>query len=315
MRAFFFLMLTLALQGCAQKSLQSDLLLEQSHDWPQDLVLQDVPFISQPSYQCGPTVLAMAMNWGGRQTSLQKLIQQTYSPKSKGSWQMNMISTSRRHGFLAIPIKGFHQLIQELAAGHPVIVFENLGLSWWPQWHYALAVGYDLQNREIILHSGPEAYKREDMKSFESSWKLAQYWGLVVLPASKLVATGSQGQHIEAAVALEKLDLIDEAQNAYLSILQRWPDSYLARMGLSNTYYRQKKYQDAISTLEVATSLRPNSFEAWYNLTMAYGAVSQNKKAKASALRAFLLASLDEKNQYQKNLKRYMKPTSHKGRD
>ena len=72
-------------------------------------------------------------------------------------------------------------MLTEIAAGNPVIIFENLALSWLPQWHYALALGYDLQRQEIILHSGHDANFRWDLSKFERSWMLGDYWGLVVL--------------------------------------------------------------------------------------------------------------------------------------
>jgi hypothetical protein len=54
-----------------------------------------------------------------------------------------MIGAARRHGRLAYLITGPDSMFEEVAAGHPVIVLQNLGLSWYPVWHYAVVVGYD----------------------------------------------------------------------------------------------------------------------------------------------------------------------------
>ncbi|WVM93376.1 hypothetical protein ULG90_05290 [Halopseudomonas pachastrellae] len=44
-------------------------------------------------------------------------------------------------------------ILRELDDGNAVLVMQNLAFDWYPQWHYA-AVGYDLNTRELILHSG-----------------------------------------------------------------------------------------------------------------------------------------------------------------
>ena len=45
-------------------------------------------------------------------------------------------------------------LLQEVAAGHPVIVLQNLGLEWIPVWHYSVVIGYDLSRGQLVLRSG-----------------------------------------------------------------------------------------------------------------------------------------------------------------
>jgi len=73
-----------------------------------------------------------------------------------------------------------------------VIVFQNLGLPWYPRWHYAVVIGYDLPRREVLLHSGPEARKVTSMRLFELTWEWGKNWGVVVLPPEKLPATAEE---------------------------------------------------------------------------------------------------------------------------
>ena len=141
------------LSGCATPS---------THIWHQaaDSIpprhkLNAVPFFPQKAYQCGPASLAMVLSWSGLQISPDELTPQVYTPSLKGSLQPAMIAATRRQGKVAYPISGAQALLREIAAGHPVIVLQNLGLSWIPVWHYAVVIGYDLDAEMVILHRDP----------------------------------------------------------------------------------------------------------------------------------------------------------------
>jgi hypothetical protein len=51
-------------------------------------------------------------------------------------------------------IRDFKALMQRAAAGHPVVVMQNLGLSWYPKRHYAMVIGYELEKQIVTLCSG-----------------------------------------------------------------------------------------------------------------------------------------------------------------
>ncbi len=165
----------------------------------------------------------MVMNWNGRNISVDDLAAQVYMPGMKGSLQADMVSASRRNSMMAIQIEGLSSLLREVSAGHPVIVFENLALTWAPQYHYAVVYGYDLDQETVLMHSGPTAGKKWDMRKFERSWMLGDYWGLVVLPPGELAASGTELAHVTAAAGLEQLSKTAEAEKSYLAILKRWP--------------------------------------------------------------------------------------------
>lgn len=224
------------------------------------------PFIEQDVGHCGPATLAMAIAATGNEYRVDEITSQVYSPNAKGSLQESMISAARRQGYLAIPISGFPALLKELEAGHVVIVFKNLGISWIPQWHYALVTGYDLQNKTLVMHSGPTPNQFMDMAEFELSWKLTNYWALVVLPPGELSASADEMTHLRAAAALEKLENFEAAKRAYLGILGQWPQSLIARIGLGNVYYNSGDYKSAEQFLKSASQLYPDSVEARKNL-------------------------------------------------
>ena len=169
----------LASRGCAGL---------QRGDWPQHveglppkIEIASVPFFAQEEYQCGPAALAMALGWSGLDVTPDELKEKVYTAALQGSLQPAMITGARRFGRLAYEISGTQALMHELAAGHPVIILQNLGLSWMPVWHYAVVIGYDLPSDEVILHSGRNVGARLPMRVFQNTWHRAEDWGLLVL--------------------------------------------------------------------------------------------------------------------------------------
>lgn len=255
--------------GCATTVWQKELSHLNSQNFSNDYKLNEVIFIDQSVGFCGPASLAMAMHWAGLEISAEEIAGQVYSPASEGSYQSDLIGSSRRNGLLAIPIYNLSALLVEVESGHPVVVLENLALSWFPKWHYSVVVGYDLKKQEIIMHSGHNANYRKSFKEFERTWKLAGYWGLIVLPAGNLATSADERAHVTAVVGLEQAKQIWAAEKSYLEILERWPNSLVALVGLANIAYSVGERAEAVKWLNLAVKLHPNSDIARHNLNIA----------------------------------------------
>ena len=270
MKYLIIILLGIFAAGCASRAHQTERVLQTP---PLGLPLQaeipDVPFVNQSAGHCGPATLAMAMNWAGHGVTVDQLVPQVYTPGMKGSLQLDMISASRRNGMMAVQIQGLSSLLTEISAGHPVIVFENLALTWAPQYHYAVVYGYDLQKEVAIMHSGPEKAKPWDLRKFERSWMLGDYWGLVVLNPGELSAAGTELAHVTAAAGLEQAGKITEAEKSYRSILERWPTSLGALVGMGNISYSKKNFKASIEYLRSAAKFHPESKAVLNNLAVA----------------------------------------------
>jgi hypothetical protein len=192
----------LLLAGCATPQTQA--VLRQQGDLPRQMELAGVPYHPQDANQCGPATLAMAMGAHGTTVAPEILAQQVYLPEKAGSLQVEMLSATRRHGFVAYLIDPtLTALLGEIAAGRPVIVLENLAFNWYPQWHYAVAIGYDLDRGTIVLRSGAEQRQVLPLTTFEHLWARSGYWGLLALPPDQLPAHANETRYVAAAVALE----------------------------------------------------------------------------------------------------------------
>ena len=285
--AFGGLIAILFLAGCAGL---------QRGDWPQRLEgippqieITSVPFFAQEDYQCGPAALAMALNWSGLEVSPEELKEKVYTASLQGSLQPAMIAGARRYGRLAYVISGAESLIRELAAGHPVIVLQNLGLSWMPAWHYAVVIGYDLPSDEIILHSGRNAGERVAMRIFQNTWGRAQDWGLLVLNPDELPATAAEEKFVEAVLGLEKAQHPAAAVQGYRSALNRWPHNLAAMMGLGNCYFAMGNLKNSEAAFRLATEAYPEEGAAFNNLAHVLLEQGRREEALTAALRAVSL--------------------------
>jgi hypothetical protein len=271
-------------------------------------MIAGVPFVLQDKNYCGPASLAMVMAHAGHPVPVDALASQVYTPGKKGSLQADLVGAARRNGMMAVQVSGLSALLHEIHAGHPVLVFENLGLSWFPAWHYAVATGYDLAGPEIILHSGKDEARHFDLRKFERSWKDSDYWGLVVLPPGQLAVSADELAHSGAAAGLEQLGRTREAETAYRAILSRWPGSLGALIGMGNLAYGAGDYVSSAHYLAIATRAHPRSAVAWHNLATAQGAARWTRLARTSAAQAVILARPEDVAAYRDSLGQWLAP-------
>ncbi len=233
---------------------------------PQKFELTQVPFFPQEAYQCGPAALATVLNVAGFPVQPDALTNQVYLPERQGSAQVEMLAAARRNGALAYELAPqLSDVIKEIAAGNAVLVLQNLALSWYPKWHYAVVVGYDIPRSEIILRSGLEQRQVLSMDTFEHTWARGQRWAVVVLPPGKLPNTVGRDTALKSATALEKTAQ-SKAVQTYAAVLEKWPTDVVALMGAGNTAYASKNLVGAEDYFRRAILYHPDSGDAWNNL-------------------------------------------------
>lgn len=248
-----------------------------------------VAFFPQERYQCGPAALAMALDATGHPITPEDLVSQVYTPERKGSLQPAMISATRRHGRVAYPIQGLEALAKELEAGRPVVVLQNLGFGWFPQWHYAVAIGLDPEAREILLHSGTTPHYRMPLRTFMNTWRRAETWGLVVVNPEELPASAEPGAWVSAVSGLESADRPANAASGYLTGLSRWPDHVPTWFGLGNALYAMGRSDRALLAWQQAVSIDPEYALAWNNMAQVLADQGRREEALRAARRAITL--------------------------
>lgn len=249
----------------------------------------DVPFHPQEENYCGPAALAMALGWSGLDVGPAETAALVFTPGRGGTLQHDVLAGARRYGRLAVEIRGLDDLLAEVAAGHPVIVLQNLGLSWYPVWHYAVVIGYDLPRGEILLHSGSERRHRMALRTFEHTWSRAGQWALVVLPPGRLPVLAEEAAVLQAVASLERTGQPAEAAAAYEGVLRRWPMSLGALIGLGNTRYAEGDLERSEAVLRRAAILHPDAAPVWNNLAHVLAERGAPESALAAARTAVAL--------------------------
>lgn len=283
-RAVFFLLLSvvllpLLLAGCAS-----------TPQWPSQesaarrQVLANVPFHPQARYQCGPASLAMMVNTQGIEVTPEQLVDRVYLPEREGALQVEMVAAARQFGLLVYPLAPeLETLLREIDAGHPVLVLQNLRFGWWPQWHFAVVIGYDPRTETLILHSGTEAYYEQPLEAFMATWGRSERWARVMLPPDTLPATAEPLNFLLAANDLEATGQLDAAQTAYGTAWTTWPEQPAALLGLGNIAYKREQWAEASTRYLRMTRHFPGIGAGWNNLSEALSRQGCPTAAKVAA--------------------------------
>lgn len=244
--AGFFIAFVLLLQGCMTAP-QTSLLLQQPTALPTAHEILDVPFFPQEEYFCGPTTLAEILNFYDKDIAPDTVAPNLFIPERRGSLQIEMVASIRQYGMLGYAVQGnLNQLLSLVSEDKPVIVLQNQRLSWYPLWHYALVIGYDLEAQTVILHTGVNERRIVSMELFENTWRKGNYWLLAALPP------GESSDHFDPFLYVSAArDLIEVGQQqAGITALEtasnQWSDYWLSYFLLGN-YYLQSNPQDALN--------------------------------------------------------------------
>ena len=256
---------------------------------PAGYELVGVPFYPQTAYQCGPATLAMALAYHGLSITPEELQSQVYTPSLKGSLQMDLVGATRRHGKIAYEITGPDAIFPEIAAGRPVIILQNLGFSWLPVWHYAIVIGYNFTENNVILRSGVTRRKVMSYDTFEKSWAHGNFWGLMVLEPTQIPVVAEETKYLTAVLGLEKSRQFQAAVSGYQTALVHWPGSLPALMGLGNSYYALEDLPRAENAFREATDRYPQVAPAYNNLAQVLLEQGRRREALAAAQKAVSL--------------------------
>lgn len=295
MKAPVLLLCLLILSSCASTPQSRQIQSDGAGSLPLSAELTDTPFYPQMQYQCGPAALATVLQAHGVKTTPEDLTKQVYIPEREGSLQIEMTVAARRHNMLPYPLE--HRLIDlftEIAAGNPVLVLQNLGFEWSPQWHYAVVVGYDINKQEIILRSGETRRWVTPLTVFERTWQRADFWALVIVPVGEIPKTSEPLHYLKTAYAFEETGNMESALKAYQSASEHWPDIAVTWIALGNLALANQDWTEAIKAFITASGLDPESVTSWNNLAYALHFHGCNTQAQMALKCGLKIAPADK---------------------
>lgn len=281
--------LVILLSACSPlqtRALQSDPSIETR---PKTHTL-NAPFVKQRRRHCGPATLSMLMQFHGRDALQTDIADAVFDDTQLGTFQTDMVAYLRSQSFLPYELAPqLTDVIHAVADGYPVIVMQNLGFNGvggvLAKWHYALVVGYDLEQQEMMLHSGPYEYYRLPFKTFERTWARSGYWGLVAWPAEQMPEIQQHTwlepiQYLNALIDVDALGVLPSPVQAYAEFVASHPNFPRAWFRLGNHQYPKNKSASLNSfaqAVRFATTVEPRH---WNNL--AFVAHEQGCGALAS---------------------------------
>lgn len=282
----FFILLFLS--ACASAPLTKDLLNSPPANIPLQHELTETAFFPQEEYQCGPAALATILTSEGIDVVPQDLTTKVYLPEKKGSLQVEMIATARSYQLMPYKLNSdIKAIIEEVNSGRPVLVFQNLGLNWYPVWHYAVVIGYELDNQLLILRSGTEKRHQVSFQTFERTWQRGNYWAYVFVKPNEVPVTANLLSYTRAADALMQVGQDKNALLAHKTATQQWPEQTLSHMALGNAEFKAGHYKEAELAFENAIRVAPENAQAWNNLSYAL----MKNNCRFAATRAIVCAT------------------------
>ncbi len=276
--------LLLMLAGCATQT--RALLQSPPVGMARSAELSDTPFFPQTEYHCGPAALATVLAAAGLGAEPEALGTQVFLPARTGTLQIEMIAGARRQGAVATRLPpSLEALLGEVQAGHPVVVLQNLGLSWAPMWHYAVVVGYDLDAREVVLRSGTTRRAVMALRTFEHTWQRSGAWAFAALPPGQWPHSADERAIVEASVGFERAAPPGQAVAVYRSALRRVPSNLSLMMGLGNSLHAAGDQAAAAEAFRDAAQWHASA-PAWINLASTLLELGRASEAMQAAREA-----------------------------
>ncbi len=234
------------------------------------VAVPETPFVPQDRYQCGPAALQTVLQRSGAAVSLPWLVERVYVPGRQGSFQVEVAAAARAAGRIPYRVDGTLEAVgRELAAGRPVLVLQNLGVAWYPRWHFAVVYALDPVRGIVSLRSGTDRERHTAVDVFLRTWARADFWGIVVLRPDELPSEPDRERWFSAVADFERVAAAAAARMAWRTTARHWPEAPMPWFGLGNVAYASGDASAAESHYRRALALDPDYAMARNNLAWA----------------------------------------------
>ena len=152
------------------------------------------------AYQSGPQVLASLLAQRGIVITPGLLEKPLHLPGAEDQLQQNMQNLAREYGMVVYPLdSNLPALLTQVAAGYPVMVRFTEGPALWSEPRYAILAGYNRKKQTVLLRVGMDRRDLKSFSSFESSFKDAGGWAVLIQKPNQIPASVDQQLWLKAA--------------------------------------------------------------------------------------------------------------------
>jgi|GEM_PF-6382760 len=150
------------------------------------VVLTNVEYTPQAGdTDCGPACLATVMRHLGSDRTLAQVTGQLKQTDGGGTIFVEMLYGARKNGFKCTMIEGdINTLRRGILAGKPLILLlhpmPDIVRVIGRRGHYVVAVGYDDERREAVIHSGTTPFDTISYRRLQLEWSRANFLGLFI---------------------------------------------------------------------------------------------------------------------------------------
>ena len=150
--------------------------------------------------QSGPQVLASMLSQQNIVITPGLLDKPLHLPGAEAQLQQNMVNLAREYGMVVYPLDAtLPALLTQVAAGYPVMVRFTEGSAMWAEPRYAILTGYNRQKQTVLLRAGMSQRTLMSFGSFESAFKDAGGWAVLIQSPTQIPAQVDQQRWLKAA--------------------------------------------------------------------------------------------------------------------
>ncbi|WP_434672391.1 peptidase C39 family protein [Pseudomonas sp. R1-15] len=167
---------------------------------PERVELNSVPFFRGEMYQGAPQSLAALLTLQGTVITPGLLEKPLHLPGGEARLQQSLQTLAREYGLVVYPLdQELAALLEQVAAGYPVLLRYTEGSAFWSGPRYAILAGYNRQKRTVLLRSGMNRRSLMSFDAFESAFKGAGGWAVLIQQPTQLPANVDSQRWLKAA--------------------------------------------------------------------------------------------------------------------
>ncbi len=147
-------------------------------------LIEGVPLYTQKRLECGPTALAMVLQYHGIRAEPDDIARELSTKRLGGSLAIDMLLYAKKRGLRATYYRGsIEDLRDKLKRNLPPVIFVDLGVGGVRVGHFMVVTGYDDSRDGVIVHSGKAHPEFIPYKTLERIWKRTGFATLLIEPA------------------------------------------------------------------------------------------------------------------------------------